>query len=303
MLRKLLYLSFCFIALAQKQLRFSQGWSYDSTAQGGSQNINRKNNTIGNFIVYQYDEKLNKTFPCLKVQFTLKTSLSNVTPNTNQTDTLPLSFNQTMTEKTKINEEYSNCQHLILDWEPDTKHPETENPAQLSLQFQIDTSTKDDFDTKIFYLEYIKADNFLYQDHRAEASLEFQKEQALTPPPNEESDKDTTPVEANFLQSFKCYFGFSVNGNNTAVKNEESEGNMKDQILEFEFKKFRMEMYTQYSDEIADGTKWRPVYSCDNDISKTLPIIVGCVLALIVIGTIGGYIVAKRRSSYAYQEI
>ena len=71
------------------------------------------------------------------------------------------------------------------------------------------------------------------------------------------------------------------------------------------FSQFRMQYspLPAFEDAINSGKSWKRVFSCDNDISKVLPIIVGVILGLIIVFTVAGYFVAKRRSRHAYEEL
>ena len=110
------------------------------------------------------------------------------------------------------------------------------------------------------------------------------------------NDPSALPTEANLQESFKCYFGFTKTANNTSPTLDKNTA----QQVEFNFSKFRMQMFDQNQ---ANTDSWKPTLSCDSDVSKVLPIIVGVVLASIVVFTLVGYVIARKRSRHAYEEL
>ena len=86
-----------------------------------------------------------------------------------------------------------------------------------------------------------------------------------------------------------------MKGNNT-----DQNHNIIDGDVAMKFSQFRLEMYAEFDKRATDmNTKspWKRIFSCDADISKILPIIVGCALGGIVLLTLVGYIIAKKRST------
>jgi len=111
-----------------------------------------------------------------------------------------------------------------------------------------------------------------------------------------------TPVEVNSRESsFRCYNGFATPELTNIAKDAEN-----DSTLSFVFKQFRLERYLEYNEnavDLEDDSPWQRILSCDADISTVLPILVGCVLAGIVLVTLVGYFIARRRSQHAYEEL
>lgn len=316
MLKNFLFAIFPLLSTAQIQplLSFHSFVTYDPSAQGGTINENRQNDTILNFQVHKLDTNLNKTFICLKASFSLSVELNNLTLGENQEN--PYNFIQQMTSKTTLSQQFSNCETLLINWENDGS---AEDNASMSMQFSIEESVKNDYDQKIFYLQKLQIDNFKFENYTSFPNITFPGETIISynkegpiinPGDNSDLIDPTTPVEAEFEKAFKCYFGFFTYNKNQAQNNLPTFNNqsfdLSDSNLVFNFKNFKTEMYETYSqdnDASAGGNTWKPIYSCDNDVSKTLPIIVGCVLAIIVIGTVGGYFVAKRRSRVVYEQL
>lgn len=299
-----------------QNLKFTKSVSYDSTAQGGTINKSKNNNTILTFKVETTDDSKNETFTCLNVQFSLKVDLSNVTttsldPATNKTISKTENFNLTMTEKTTLSEKYSTCDTLFLNFEGPGEDDVVDDGqmSSLKLKFSIEQSEKDDADVEIFYLQNLQAEKLSFAGHPGAVTIPFVKEGS--PLPDDAPKYDSTPIEANLKQSFKCYFGFQKSSKNIARPEDLSpspkspqlnipDSDLSDQMLTFSISKFRMQMFKAYQ---QDTSIWLPTLSCDNDVSKILPTIVGVILASIVVLTIAGYIVARKRSRHAYEEL
>merc|ERR1712000_7702 len=295
----------------------------DTTTQAGTKKLPisdplQSNATIVMFTVTASDDKGHK-WPCLQVHFAMTLILSNYTKFDNSSSSFNEPIALTMTNKTKISNIRSTCNNIFLWYENDgddnnsSSHLQyqidQESKPSINLSFAVEQSKKDYQDLEIFYLQSISAKDLQFpvksgnetKNEMASSTIVFHKEDAEVNPLANDTDK-FTPVEAAISSSYKCYFGFKASGNNENPNGEPNE------VLSLKFAKFRMQMNPDFSNKFekfkdSDSVHWKPTLSCDADISTVLPIIVGCSLIGIVVLTIAGYFIAKRRHRYAYQEL
>lgn len=306
-----------------KPVSIKKSVSYDGTAQGGSINQNRKNNTILTFEVKKTDSEGN-VFVCLKVKFALTILLQNVTSSfESQDQEQKITLSQSMTNATNAELHLDSCENLLLNWEnagDDPENKEGSNPTIL-LKFSVEQSEKDGGNVQIYYLQNLQADDLDFIEkssknkngtsniahHKAETILGPFTKEGPTKPKYQQDPQDTddlpqtTPVEASIDQSFKCYFGFENENKNNF--RDPVTGKLNDQeMVHFKFDHFQMQINEKFDKENVNA--WKPVLSCDYDVSRILPVVVGAVLGGIVVFTIVGYFIAKKRSErHSYQEL
>jgi len=232
------------------------------------------------FKVTATNEK-NETWICNRLQFALSMRFDELVNNGTSVDVH-------LSNKTVVNEDASNCQVIELFLGGENK--EAENQQIIKFDFTEEEGFNDNGDSRYIYLQEVEISHVIAGDRDISANFDFVEQQAKN------ENNTNTPVEFNPDDSFKCYNGFSM------TSKDEFDVEIKSTLT---FSQFRM----QYSplpsseDAINSGKSWKRVFSCDNDISKVLPIIVGVILGLIIVFTIAGYFVAKRRSSHAYEEL
>ena len=208
------------------------------------------------------------------------------------------STNPVITNTTTINET-SNCDQLVLNYQGSTD-------SIIRLEFEQQTSEKDTENVNIFFLKKVSLSEIPIQYIPKPVNVDFEfVPENHKPKESELISNDTipiqTPVELDIHNSFKCYRGFKMIGNTTDENHVELAEN-----IELSFTKFKLEKYAEYDKKAEDmnmKSPWKRICSCDADISKVLPIIVGCALGAIVFFTLVGYIIAKKRSSHAYEEL
>lgn len=231
------------------------------------------------FQIKATDTEKNVTWICNRVQFALSMDFlygDNAT------------YSQiNLNNKTVVNEDVSTCDSLTLFFNGfDEK---AEYPEILKLDFLQEEGFNDNGDSEFIYLSEVKIEHISYAETReATTTFDFVEQQAKN------ENNTNTPIEFDPVEySFKCYNGFSMAYNSTEYS------------VEVKFSQFRHQYSKTASsdDAVNSGKTWKRVFSCDNDISSILPIIVGVVLTLIIILTIVGYFVAKKRSSHAYEEL
>lgn len=223
----------------------------------------------------------NQTWTCLRLEFTMKSNLNlngKTVSNVMTNSTVPASV--------------SNCSTLQLNLVGDA---ETNTVTLNFLEQTTEHGTSTIFLTSI----YGRALTFQTSNRTlaGEARANFVPEGSL--PTN---TSFVTPVEVNGQDSsFRCYNGFS-----TAPLTNIAQNAIENSTVSFEFRQFRLERYPEYTTkaaELKDDSPWQRILSCDEDISTVLPILVGCVLAGIVLITLVGYVIARRRSQHAYEEL
>jgi len=212
---------------------------------------------------------------CLRTEFALTISLNDDNGVIEQVE---------MNSNSKLNTAGSNCDSLLIDFNGD------DDDGTLLFDFKEDQSSKGDDDVTIFYLQQFKVRGIKFPNSSSppvETTIQFTKE-SNQPAMN----LTVTPIESVIECSFKCFNGFvlpDVNNDNVT--------------LSFDFTQFHVEMYPQYDPIAETNAEWKRIFTCDADISKVLPVLVGCVLAAIIILTIAGYWIARRRGRHAYEEL
>jgi len=288
--------------LTTPTFQISKSIDVDPSAQGGKlkkwdkNDPHRPDATILDFKVSTTDLK-NNTWTCLRFKFSMTISLFQTFSNGSVSQ-----YDKVMTDETTFNEG-STCNVLYLNFENDgNSNPDNPDykPATIRLQFSIQQSVKEYDDNEIYYLESINLNNLYFGKNatiKAESKNIFIKQ---GPVPSDADNSTTfTPLEADLTQSFKCYFGFHCKTKNLIP-------NTANETIKISFSKVRIQLYPKFDTDASNeylDFKWKPTFTCDADISLALPIIVGVGLACIVIFTIVGYIIAKRKSSYAYEEL
>jgi len=266
------FLTLLALPMAFSEMIYSQESSITSTA-------NDMRGPVMQFRVVKTDTDKNETFTCLRVEFALGITLDDKS--------------KAMTNTT-VMDSISNCSSLQLDLEglvPAGK--ELFNTVTVS--FDEEKSQNEGKDTEIIYMNQVTARAISIGNETVEGSWYFTRQGTAN------ENQTATPAEVEMLDwSFKCYNGFSMS------QTIDSSVGGEPQILSLNFHQFRMERYPEYSDKAAqleDNSTWQRILSCDADISKVLPILIGCVLAAIILVTLIGYMIARRRSSYAYEEL
>ena len=239
--------------------------------------------TVVQFRVSNTNEQ-GQEWTCLRVEFNLEILLEN-------TD-----YNSTFITNTTTINETSNCSQLVLNLNNSTS-------SLIDLQFEQQQSEKETEDVQIFFLKKVSLLKIPIPDFNAPVNADFEFVPEGQKPKDIIANETTvqTPVELEIHNSFKCYRGFDLSGNIT----DENHLDLK-QTVELSFTKFKLEMYASFDKKATDmnmKSPWKRIYSCDADISKVLPIIVGCALGAIVFFTLVGYIIAKKRSTHAYEEL
>jgi len=232
-------------------------------------------------------DKDGQEWTCLRVEFNIGIHLES-TSNSTSSPTY-------ITNTTTINDT-SNCSQLVLNFN-------NSSTSLIDLQFEQQQSEKETEDVQIFFMKKVSLTEIPVRASSSpiNADFEFIPEGPVSLDFSNETSPAQTPVELEIHNSFKCYRGFEMSGNTT----NENHVEQKDTVV-LSFTKFKLEMYEKFDKKATDmnmKSPWKRIMSCDADISKVLPIIVGCVLGAIVFFTLIGYIIAKKRSSHAYEEL
>lgn len=257
-------------------------FSKDVVINGGAEGKTEEDGVI-QFRVSTTD-KDGQEWTCLRVEFNLEIQLE----GSNSTSTF-------ITDTTTINDT-SNCSQLVLNLNNSTS-------SLIDLQFEQQQSEKETEDIQIFFMKKVSLTEIPIPsvDTPINADFEFIPEGPVSLDFTNETTPAQTPVELEIHNSFKCYRGFEMSGNTT----DENHVEQKTTVI-LGFTKFKLEMYASFDKKATDmnmKSPWKRIMSCDADISKVLPIIVGCTLGAIVFFTLVGYIIAKKRSSHAYEEL
>jgi len=265
---------------AANTLKFSK----DVVINGGAEGKTEEDGVI-QFRVSTTD-KDGQEWTCLRVEFNLEIQLD--TSNSTSDSTF-------ITNTTTINDT-SNCSQLVLNLNNSTS-------SLIDLQFEQQQSEKETEDVQIFFMKKVSLTEIPIPSFETpiNADFEFIPEGPVSLDFTNETTPAQTPVELEIHNSFKCYRGFEMTGNTT----DENHVEQKTTVV-LGFTKFKLEMYASFDKKATDmnmKSPWKRIMSCDADISKVLPVIVGGTLAAIVIFTLAGYIIAKKRSSHAYEEL
>lgn len=227
-------------------------------------------------------DKDGQEWTCLRVEFNLEIQLE--------------ASNSTFITNTTTINDTSNCSQLVLNFNNLTT-------SLIDLQFEQQQSEKETEDVQIFFMKKVSLAEIPIPglENPINADFEFIPEGPVSLDFTNETARAQTPVELEIHNSFKCYRGFEMSGNTTDENHVE-----KKETVFLGFTKFKLEMYANFDKKATDmnmKSPWKRIMSCDADISKVLPIIVGCTLGAIVFFTLVGYIIAKKRSSHAYEEL
>lgn len=261
------------------QLKYSKDVVIDGSLQD-----KELRDTVIQFRVSTTNDK-GQEWTCLRLEFNLQ-----ILSNTGE------KYNSSFVTNTTTINEISNCSQLVLNFENSTD-------SIINLQFEQQQSEKETEDVQIFYMKKASINQIPIPGFAEplNSDFEFVPESQKMPKFSNDTIPVQTPVELEIHNSFKCYRGFNMIGNATNANHVSL-----NRTAELIFTKFKLEMYESYEKKATDmnmKSPWKRIYSCDADISKTLPIIVGCALGAIVFFTLIGYIIAKKRSTHAYEEL
>lgn len=267
----------CLLAILLATPTLCLQFSQDLVVKGNEDGLNY---TVIQFRVSQTSE--DGEWTCLRAEFSLDIALQLESNG----------YMNYVTSNTTVNKNESNCSQLVLKLQPDSDE-------LVRLLFEQDKSQKEGQDVDIFYMKKVQVEGIQFAGTNTSVNADFEYIPEGKKIVN--ATYDQSPVELETHNSFKCYKGFSLIGNNTDENHRKTDGG-----VELSFSKFRLEMYAEFDKRATDmnmKSPWKRIYSCDADISTILPIIVGCALGGIVLLTLVGYIIAKKRSSHAYEEL